>query len=75
MFLTEQGESLSMHPPVLLLFGSHSGSLMNYATHYLIEPGLSREPETTPDAVQFLDYDRRLNNGTTPDRAHAMNLP
>ena len=65
-----------MHPPVLLLLlGSHWGSLMNYAKHYLIEPGLSRELETTPDAVQFLDYERRLNNGTTPDRAHALNLP
>lgn len=56
MFLTEQGEPLSMHPPVLLL-GSHSGSLVNYVKHYLIELGLSRELETTPDAVQFLDYD------------------
>ena len=55
-------------------FVAHSGSLMNYVKHYLIEPGLARELETTPYAVQFLEYDWRLN-GTPPDRAHAANLP
>jgi hypothetical protein len=55
-------------------FVAHSGSLMNYVKQYLVEPGLARELDTTPYAVQFIEYDWRLN-GTQPDRAHAANLP
>ena len=55
-------------------FVAHSGSLMNYVKQYLIDPSLARELETTPYAVQFIEYDWRLN-GTQPDRAHAATLP
>lgn len=46
-------------------FSAHSGSLLGYVMRYVADPDLARELSTQPYAVEFLEYDWRLN-GPSP---------
>lgn len=55
-------------------FTDHAGSLLRYIARYVADPDLARELRATPYAIEFLEYDWRLNGPppeerTTRDRA------